>query len=648
MIDFFRHLFGTPIVYVGLVVLFPALGALINGSVGYKLSERNVARIGCWSIGLSFLVACLIYFDLLSRAGHSIIIAFYPWVVSGSLHVNIEFLVDPLSTVMILVVSGVGLLIHIYSIGYMHGDAGFARYFAYLNLFVTFMLTLVLAGNFLMMFVGWEGVGLCSYLLIGFWYERRSASDAGKKAFIVNRIGDFGFLLGVLLIFATFGSLDFHAVFAAAPRIASEEGSLLITVITLLLFMGTVGKSAQVPLYVWLPDAMEGPTPVSALIHAATMVTAGVYMIARCATLYALAPFTSAVVALVGAFTAIFAASIALTNNDIKRVLAYSTISQLGYMVMAMGVGAYVAGMFHLVTHAFFKALLFLGAGSVMHALGGEQDLRKMGGLFPYIWRTGFLFWIGTLAIAGIPPFAGFWSKDEILAGAFSHGLVGIIVGLIGLMAVFMTAFYMFRLVYLAFHGEIRVDDEKIHHLHESPPSMLVPMAGLALLSIVAGLFFGVPPEGGLIHKFLEPVFSLHAVEGEVAHHGFGFFGALLMLISIVVAAGGWFTARLFYIQQPGLPVRLANQYSHLFQLLVNRYRIDEVYDDFVVNPIKKFSIFLWNIFDAIFIDGVVDGLGAVVVHFSGALRRLQSGHVKDYALSIVIGVFVIVWYYLW
>ena len=443
--------------YVGLIPLFPAIGFAVNLFFGRRMAKGTVGWIACGAIGLSFLVSLLVFFDLLKLppADRSVETILYTWILSGEFQANVGFLVDPLSMVMMMVVSGVSLIIHIYSYGYMHDDSDFPRYFTYLNLFVFFMLILVSANNFLLLFVGWEGVGLCSYFLIGFWYEKKSAADAGKKAFIVNRIGDYGFLLAIFLIFVTFGTIDFKAVFSAAPG-KLAVGSDLVTIITLLLFMGATGKSAQLPLYTWLPDAMEGPTPVSALIHAATMVTAGVYMVARCHLLFLLAPVSIFVVAVIGAATAIFAASIGLAQNDIKRVLAYSTISQLGYMFLACGVGAFTAGIFHLMTHAFFKALLFLGAGSVMHAMAGELDMRKMGALKPHMPRTYWTFLIATLAIAGIFPFAGFFSKDEILWQALNQG--GFLFWLVGACAALMTATYMFRAVFLTFHGKSRVD----------------------------------------------------------------------------------------------------------------------------------------------------------------------------------------------
>ncbi len=537
-----------------------------------------------------------------------------------------------------LTVSGVSFIIHLYSIGYMAEDEGFRRYFTYLNLFVFFMLILVSANSFLLMFVGWEGVGLCSYLLIGFWYQRKAPADAGKKAFVVNRVGDYGFLLAMLLIFVTFKTLDFTTVFAAAPQVL-EHGGLAVTLMTLLLFVGACGKSAQIPLYVWLPDAMEGPTPVSALIHAATMVTAGVYMVARCAALYVMAPVSMEVVAVVGCVTAIYAASIGLMQNDIKRVLAYSTISQLGYMFLACGVGAFAAGIFHLVTHAFFKALLFLGAGSVMHGMAGELDMRKMGALkskMPWTYRT---FLIGTLALAGIFPFAGFFSKDEILWEALQQNSVLWAGGAIG---AFMTAFYMFRAVFMTFHGESRVDGHV--HVHESPSIMVIPLCVLAVLSLVGG-WIGLPLiEGGnKIREFLSPVLATagHAAAAEHGSHQAGL-EITMMMVSMGIAIAGILLAWIMYLKNPALPEKLASRFSGLYQLIYNKYFVDEAYDAVIVEPIKNGSCFLWRIFDNRVIDGAVNGAADLVQWASRNVRKLETGLVQEYALGIVGGVVVI------
>ncbi|MDP2688655.1 MAG: NADH-quinone oxidoreductase subunit L, partial [Deltaproteobacteria bacterium] len=510
---------------VWLIPLLPLLGATVNGVFGSRMSKRAVGFIGCAAMGAAFLISASIFFKLVSLplSERSIEVTVFNWIASGSFNIDISFLVDPLSTLMILVVTGVGFLIHIYSVGYMHHDSGFWRYFSYLNLFVFFMLMLVLGSNYLVMFLGWEGVGLCSYLLIGFWYQKKSASDAGKKAFVVNRIGDFGFILG---LFVLFWSLSNHGISSLGYKEVFANVHLLdhktIAIVAALLFIGAVGKSAQFPLYVWLPDAMEGPTPVSALIHAATMVTAGVYMVARNNAIFSMVPEVGSAVAAVGIFTALFAATIGLVQNDIKKVLAYSTVSQLGYMFAAVGVGAYTAGVFHLMTHAFFKGLLFLGSGSVIHAMSNEQDMRKMGGLHSHMKITSITFIIGALAIAGMPPFSGFWSKDEILWESFKDGHY--IIWGVGLFTAFLTAFYMFRQVFMTFTGECRADEHTRHHLHESPSVMTVPLIILAFLAIVGGVV-GIPfLEGGSkLHHFLSPVFGAgHEVAAAVSHGAHG------------------------------------------------------------------------------------------------------------------------------
>ncbi|MEO0259086.1 MAG: NADH-quinone oxidoreductase subunit L, partial [candidate division WOR-3 bacterium] len=487
--------------YIAIIPFLPALGALINGILGTRFPKSLVHIIALTAIGSAFAISLKAFFHLLSMPPDQRIyeVTLYKWMASGDFSIDVAFLLDPLSAVMLLVVTGVGFLIHIYSTGYMHDDPSYSRFFTYLNLFVFAMLLLVMGNNFLMMFVGWEGVGLCSYLLIGFWFEDHNNANAGKKAFVVNRVGDFGFILGMLLIFVVFGTLKYSEVFSKAQSLLPYGGTIA-TAITLLLFVGATGKSAQIPLYVWLPDAMAGPTPVSALIHAATMVTAGVYMIARCNVLYSLAPFSLGVVATIGALTALFAATMGLLQRDIKKVLAYSTISQLGYMFLGVGVASYSAGVFHLMTHAFFKALLFLGAGSVIHAMGGEQDIMNMGGLRKHIPKTFITFLIGTLAIAGTPGLAGFFSKDEILWQAFSSPHGHPILWAIGAVAAGMTSFYMFRLTFLTFFGKERMDEHTKHHIHESPNSMVIPLMILALLSVVGG-YVGVPPAlGGSNH----------------------------------------------------------------------------------------------------------------------------------------------------
>ncbi|HKQ20327.1 MAG TPA: NADH-quinone oxidoreductase subunit L, partial [Candidatus Eisenbacteria bacterium] len=599
-----------------LVPALPLIGAIVNGFGAGRLPRTVVSAIGTGTVGLSFAIAIGCFAQMLAMPAEERLFVqqLFAWIDSGDLSVPVRLALDPLSAVMMLVVTGVGFLIHVYSTGYMNHEKSYGRYFAYLNLFTFAMLMLVLADNFLLMFFGWEGVGLCSYLLIGFWYQKPSAAEAGKKAFVVNRIGDWGFLIGIFLIFVTFGSLDFGRVFSEAPG-RLVLGSALATAIGIFLFIGAMGKSAQIPLHVWLPDAMEGPTPVSALIHAATMVTAGVYMIARCHILYALAPTALLVVAVVGAVTALFAATIGLVQKDIKRVLAYSTVSQLGYMFLAMGVGAYTAGVFHLMTHAFFKALLFLGAGSVIHALSGEQDMDRMGGLKPHLPRTHLTMLVGTLAIAGVFPLAGFFSKDEILWNAFSSTnggpLAGKLLWAAGLIGAFLTAFYMFRLYFMTFHGASRVTAEAKHHLHESPGSMTNPLLLLAVLSAIGG-FVQVPLlEGGQrLGAWLAPVFAdaarIHGHGGEAhAAHNPGLEIAL-MAISLLVALAGIFVAHRLYVADPAAPKRLADRVAAFYRTLFNKYWIDEIYDARVVQPIRRGSERLWHGFDAAVIDGAV------------------------------------------
>jgi len=648
--------------YVWLVPAFPLIGVLLNGLAGIRFPKTLTGIIGSAMILLSFLVSCLILAQVLQADPHARVfeILLYRWIPCGDLQVNIGFLVDALSLIMMLTVSGVSFVIHVYSVGYMHDDPGFRRYFTYLNLFVFFMLILVSANSFLLMFIGWEGVGLCSYLLIGFWYQKKAPADAGKKAFIVNRIGDYGFLLAMMLIFVVFGSLDFLPVFQKAPQFF-KGGELTVTLITLLLFVGACGKSAQIPLYVWLPDAMEGPTPVSALIHAATMVTAGVYMVARCSALYTLAPLSMQVVAIVGALTAIFTASIAIVANDIKRVLAYSTISQLGYMFLACGVGSFAAGIFHLMTHAFFKALLFLCAGSVMHALSGELDMRKMGGLKSRLPVTYMTFFIACLAIAGIPPFAGFFSKDEILWNAFQKSFL---LWAVAAFAAFMTAFYMFRAVFMTFYGTSRMEPEVEHHVHESPPVMTVPLLILAVLSVIGGLV-GIPliPGWNRIHDFLAPVVAGHAAEvaqkvysglafasegasaaEPLAHHSAGL-ELLMMGVSVAIGLAGIITAYYLYIRRPELPDTIAGRFKGYYHLLTNKYFVDEIYNALVVEPLKSISTFLWKGLDEQVVDGaLVNGSAALVKKASGLLKYVQTGFVQNYALSILFGLAVILY----
>jgi NADH-quinone oxidoreductase subunit L len=649
---------------VVLVPLLPLIGVLINGLFGMKIRGR-AHLVAVSASGLSCLVAFLVFFRAVG--GHTLDWDVYSWLKVGDFQVPIGFLVDPLSAVMMLVVTFVGFLIHVYSIGYMHDDRGYARFFTYLNLFMFSMLVLVLANNYLLMFLGWEGVGLCSYLLIGFWYEKQSAADAGKKAFVVNRIGDAGFLLGLFLIWSTFGSLKYAEVFKAVDP---GLGTGIYTAITLLLFVGAIGKSAQLPLYVWLPDAMEGPTPVSALIHAATMVTAGVYMVARSHPLYNLAPFSLEMVAWVGAVTAVFAATIALVQNDIKRVVAYSTISQLGYMFLGAGVGAYASAIFHLGTHAFFKALLFLGAGSVIHSLHGEQDIRKMGGLWKAMPITAWTFLLASLANAGIFPLAGFWSKDEILFNAFKRGMT--VPWLLGLIGAFLTAFYMFRLFFLVFTGRSRGDVHAGHHPHESPPNMAYPLVVLGFFSVIAGLVFGFPPDHGLYHRFVAPMFeAAHEPAGTAAHLSVSYEIGMAAL-SLAIALLGIGLAYQFYIKRPGLPSALADRMKGVYLLLLNKYWVDELYQAIFITFGKRVCAFLWGV-DSRVVDGAVNGSSWVTVRLSLlsawndlkivdglvnaiadviqggslSLRRLQTGVIQNYILAMALGILGMVVIYL-
>src|SRR5262245_17557900 len=635
------------------IVLLPLAGFLVNGLLGKRLSKRAVTLTACASTGLSFLLALLAFSQLLRtpvEEVHQLSFNYFRWIHAGAFIANFGFMFDQLTGVMILVVTGIGFLIHIYSAGYMAHEEGYYRFFTYLNLFMFSMLVLVLANNFLLMFVGWEGVGLCSYLLIGFYFHKKSASDAGKKAFIVNRVGDFGFTLAVILIFWTFGSIDFQTVFTQAKTYNLESLQIgVLTTICILLFIGATGKSAQLPLYVWLPDAMEGPTPVSALIHAATMVTAGVYMVARCNALFVLAPKAMLLVAVVGALTAIFAASIGLGQNDIKRVLAYSTVSQLGYMFLGCGVGAFTAGVFHLMTHAFFKALLFLGSGSVIHALSGEQDIRKMGGLKDKIRTTWWTMLAGTIAIAGFPPLAGFFSKDEILWKAFASDRGHPLLWLVGAVAAGMTSFYMFRMRFLTFYGKSRMSHEVEHHVHESPASMTVPLQVLAVGSVVAG-WIGIPHVmGHLVHignafeHFLEPVFE-HPV--KIGSHGSEGAEWGLMGASVGIALVGLLVARQFYLVNPALPEKLMNRFRGIYTTLLNKYWVDEIYDAVIVQPIKLVSTYiLWKFADVLVIDGIVNGAGRLVRANGGWLKRFQSGYARAYGAWILFGAVAVVAY---
>ncbi len=640
--------------FVPYILLLPLIGFLVNGLFGKKIgSETAAGLIGAGVIGLAFVLAAVIVGEMAGSPAEDRkhIVTLFQWVAAGSFSVSVAYQVDQLSMLMTLVVTGVGFLIHVYSIGYMHGDPGFRRFFAYMNLFIFMMLNLVLAGNFLLMFLGWEGVGLCSFLLIGFWHDRpfdtggyapgtAMTTDAAKKAFIVNRIGDFGFLIAMFMIVGAFGTLNFDEVFARAPYVF-EAGNATVFWITLLLFLGATGKSAQIPLFVWLPDAMAGPTPVSALIHAATMVTAGVYMIARCSILYALAPATMEIVAGVGLATALVAATIGLVQNDIKKVLAYSTVSQLGYMFLALGVGSFTGGVFHVMTHAFFKALLFLGAGSVIHAMHDEQDIQKMGGLAPVMPVTYRTFLIAALAIAGIPPLAGFFSKDEILWKAFSQGGLGYWV--VGWMVAGLTAFYMFRLVSLTFGGEARWGHDK--HPHESPKLMTVPLMVLAILSVVGG-FIGVPESLGgsnVIERWLEPVFAPAMAKLAFVQTGHDPAEYLLMALSVLIAAGGIAGARYIYLRRASIADGIAGRFRPFYALLWNKYFIDELYDAVIVRPIAAGSDrLLWRFFDIGVIDGMVNGTAHLVRLASGSLRKLQSGNAQNYAYGFLVGIILV------
>jgi NADH-quinone oxidoreductase subunit L len=635
--------------YLWLIPLVPLLGAMINGFLGKRLSKAVVGAIASGSVLISFAISLAAFLQMLGLPAEEqkIVHNYFTWIQAGSFEATFGFQLDHLSGLMILIVTGVGFLIHVYSTAYMHEEPGFYRYFAYLNLFMFSMLTLVLANNYLLMFVGWEGVGLCSYLLIGFWFKKKSASDAGKKAFIVNRIGDFGFLLATMMIFWTFHTLDYTRVFAAAAQMPADQLGVIgtLTAICLLMFVGATGKSAQIPLYVWLPDAMEGPTPVSALIHAATMVTAGVYMVARSAALFDRAPGALLVVAVIGAATALIAASIGLVQTDIKKVLAYSTVSQLGYMFLACGVGAYAAGVFHVMTHAFFKALLFLGAGSVIHGMSGIQDITKMGGLrreMPWTFRT---FLIGTLAIAGVPGLAGFFSKDMILAAVWHSPNFGKILWVVGIVTAGMTSFYMFRLLILTFFGSPRYTHHDVHHVHESPAPMLLPLVLLAALSMVAG-YVGVPAILGghePIVEFLSP--GAHGAAG--ADHGSASLEWILMAASVAAAGIGFVLAYICYVANPGLPGRIAASMESLYSILTSKYYVDEIYETILVLPmVATARECLWKFVDVSVIDGTVNGVGQAVRGLAGGLRHMQTGYVRAYAGWLLFGgILIVAWF---
>jgi NADH-quinone oxidoreductase subunit L len=649
--------------YIWLIPAFPAAGFLVNAFFGRKMSKAIVSWVACLALFGSFVVSAAIFIDFLGLPANMRVFEMnaFDWIVSGEFAASVGFRIDALSIVMCLVVSGVGFLIHVYSAGYMHDDEGFARYFTYLNLFVFMMLTLVTANNILLMFVGWEGVGLCSYLLIGFWYKRDSASNAGKKAFIVNRVGDFGFLLGIFLLVTSLGghgvwTLNFGELQKNAHLLTGATAGL----ITLFFFIGATGKSAQLPLYVWLPDAMEGPTPVSSLIHAATMVTAGVYMIARLNFFFLMAPTTMFIVALVGLLTALFAATIGCAQYDIKRVLAYSTVSQLGYMFVGVGVGAFSAGIFHLMTHAFFKGLLFLGAGSVMHAMSGELDMRKMGGLRKKIPITFWTFLIACITIAGIFPLSGFFSKDEILGKAFESQ--GALFWIIGAITAGLTAFYMFRLLFRTFFGECRASEDVKHHIHESPKVMTIPLVILAVLSVIGG-WVGIPKVLGGENRFeqwMEPVFG-HPKEASVPAINFvtkaysagaggaqaqsGSMEGTLMIGAIIVALLGIFIAYYLYIKRTELPERFVKRFPRLFRTVNNKYYVDELYYAVFVRGLLGLGWFWKRVVDEIIIDGIVNGIAYVLKGLGSLIRLVQAGYVQGYAFGMIAGAIAVLGY---
>ncbi|MDE3251246.1 MAG: NADH-quinone oxidoreductase subunit L [Bacteroidota bacterium] len=625
--------------FVYLVPLFPLLGFLINGLGRKSLSKSAISLIGSGSILVSFVVSLLIFFDVKANGGS--VVTLFQFIDTDSIHIPFAFQIDQLSSLFLLIITGIGFLIHLYSSAYMHEEASphYARYFAYLNLFVFSMLLLVLGANYVIMFIGWEGVGLCSYLLIGFWFTNNDYNYAARKAFVMNRIGDLGFLLAVFWLLSKLGTATYSDVFAQVSSLSSFD----ITAITMLLFVGAMGKSAQIPLYTWLPDAMAGPTPVSALIHAATMVTAGIYMIARSNILYTMAPATQTLVAVIGLATAIFAATIALRQNDIKKVLAYSTVSQLGYMFLGLGVGAYTGAVFHVMTHAFFKALLFLGAGSVIHAMHHEQDIRKMGALKKYMPVTHITFLLACLAIAGIPPFSGFFSKDEILTAAFSKNPLYYFVGVAGAL---MTAFYMFRLYTLTFLGQFRGTHEQEHHLHESPWQMTLPLIVLAVLSVIGG-WIGIPEvfveNAHSLEHFLAPVFAESAKLAGQEHHlaasqEYMMMGGTTLAIILVI---------LFAVNSYKKYQLSEEETTGVSKLLENKWYVDELYDAVIVNPLQALAGFFKNIIEKSGIDGLVNGVGKLVGYGSRQLRLLQSGQVGNYILVMVLGmvVFILIWF---
>ncbi|HEU4718429.1 MAG TPA: NADH-quinone oxidoreductase subunit L [Bacteroidia bacterium] len=619
-----------------LIPVLPLLGFAIIGLGGKKLSKGQISLVGCGSVLLAFLLSLGIFFQL---HGQSEVVKVASWFATGRLSVDFSFLIDPLSVLFMLIITGVGFLIHLYSTGYMHDDDGYHRFFSYMNLFVFFMLLLVMGSNYILMFVGWEGVGLCSYLLIGFWFKNTEYNNAAKKAFIVNRIGDLGFLLGMILIYVTFKSLDFSVVFKGVHDNAYNQS--IYNTIGILLFIGACGKSAQIPLYTWLPDAMAGPTPVSALIHAATMVTSGIYMITRSSVIFINAPVASEVVALIGVLTAVFAATIGLFQNDIKKVLAYSTVSQLGYMFLGLGVGAFTGGVFHVMTHAFFKALLFLCAGSVIHAMSGEQDIRRMGGLKKALPITHLTFLIGTLAISGLPPFSGFFSKDEILGHVYEHEGSGKLYWVLGVIGSMLTAFYMFRLYFLTFHGKFRGTHEQEHHLHESPKSMTVPLMILAGLAAVAG-FLGIPnAHQHLLYNFLEPGYGYAKTWIEGPSH-FGGEELKLMLIAIASAGAAIYLAFMIYRKNNVLPKEKEEDMPKIQRVIFHKYYVDEFYDAVIRKPLDWLSEMFYKFFELKFIDGIVNGIGSGVKWMGSMARYVQTGSIGFYLFAMSLAVMLI------
>jgi NADH-quinone oxidoreductase subunit L len=627
---------------VWLIPLFPLVGFLINGLGRNVLPKSVVGIIGCTCVLIPFVLSVGIFLQLNNLQSKAFLYTLFDWIKVGQLKISFSFLIDHLSSLMLLIITGVGFLIHVYSTGYMNHDAGFAKFFSYLNLFIFFMLILVLGSNYVIMFIGWEGVGLCSYLLIGFWFTNPAYASAAKKAFIMNRIGDLGFLLGIFLIYKTFNSVEVVSVFLQSTSMPVGEPTMVL--ITILLFIGAVGKSAQIPLFTWLPDAMAGPTPVSALIHAATMVTAGIYMIARSNLLFTLAPVTMEIISVIGLATAILAAIIALTQTDIKKVLAYSTVSQLGYMFLGLGVGAYTGAFFHVITHAFFKALLFLGAGSVIHAMSDEQDMRQMGGLKKKLPITFVTMLMGTIAISGLPPFSGFFSKDEILAHVYEHNKVLWIIAVIGAM---LTAFYMFRMLFLTFYGSFRGTEEQEHHVHESPLSMTLPLIVLAILSVIGG-FIGIPESLGGHHwlaKFLAPVFAISDFRSEHLEPLDYSTEYILMAVSVACAAIATVFAYMRYVKNRHIPTINESERSAIAKLSFNKFYIDEIYNTLITKPLDALSGFFYKVIEKSGIDAFVNGTGKTAIASSRGLRLLQSGNVGFYIFMMVVGIIAILFY---